>query len=564
MVPLDAGDLRTAVLTAALTVGRPLAVRFCPVTPNHGGGMDSAFDVSFARAVALAEEAAEVEPEGEVVLMRALDAVLNGILTPSSITVGVGHDGATAGKKSKVFALTQASLDWAHGVIAAEEVPFIESVATRGDQGLRTWLVQARSGPRVPATLRYVPEDLVVARVHYVYDTTDMVTWADTLDRLPPNTVIVHRGGNLSSHYAVHAVLARVPFLCEGPWPHVGDRMPAEEGTRCELDPDRVSQGFEAAMLQPLGDGGSAAHSAVFTLHNLVALLGQGPQGSYMAGAACCYLIRLGMAACLGELRHATRSTTSRERAYQGVLGGTWTHHRHRMAAARYVFWYGRWEVGFGGPRWAVIADHTQALDRACVAALKDPAQWATALKSLNAFVNLVHNGGWFLDKFVDGDTGAAIAGGQVEALLQGAYCSYELLEDMETSKRALHAPEALADFTHTVLGSDLQHPPWRTGGACRAPCSVCKRVPRGCTCSPGLQASRPKTLKGPWLWQCGVPGDYRECSSLTGVEPHFLGGRRAGLGEDRAGPIYRGVSPRASLPAEVIEAFGLEEEAWR
>src|SRR5882757_8204135 len=71
--------------------------RPCPKRPRHGF-VDSRVVKSVEELKGVVRETLKEDPEGEVMVMKFIPSRLNVVWTPSMLTVGKGHDGATCGK----------------------------------------------------------------------------------------------------------------------------------------------------------------------------------------------------------------------------------------------------------------------------------------------------------------------------------------------------------------------------------------------------------------------------------------------------------------------------------
>lgn len=169
-----------------------LFLRPCPVYPRHGFVDSRPFDgPETLRAVI--NETLKADPNGEVLVMRFHDAPLSAVWTPTSITIGEGTNGATAGKTLLSIPFPGAAIyssAYTHGLvnvanhiitylptpasvgIGDEHVPYIEALYNK--QSSHAILVQYRPGPAIKGNHMWFLGD---------YTPGKTITWIGLLDQ---------------------------------------------------------------------------------------------------------------------------------------------------------------------------------------------------------------------------------------------------------------------------------------------------------------------------------------------------------------------------------------------
>ncbi len=428
----DHGILSAAFATIALTEdqavadagvrGYPCFVRPCPITPRHGF-VDSRVVTSDGEVRGVWHEAKQADPEAELIVMPFIEAEHNMVWRPGLLSVGPGHDGATAGIDS-ISVLLQPQFSagsgcWQTiakdaGVDLATTDPYIEAVASAGYE---TVVTQVRAGVKVvPTAENWNPvEGFTVAKVITLMKADKevpgkMLAWEQEACDAAPGTVIYTPGDNLGSHWAVHAQLqlekrgVAVPVLTSY-HPSIGEVLPEMGVKPVALDPQAMLWGFLGGILAPdlrtdLGTRKRATCAAIMGAHHGLRM---GGDGSQHIGASVAFLLRLSQAALWGEARHAEHQGIGRDQVYKAVLDD-WIKGRARLAEKVTLFHTHAWSGGFGGAKWAAIGHATIGLDKAVLNLIAKPSsQSAVAIvETLNNLINLCHNNAWFLDKFVE------------------------------------------------------------------------------------------------------------------------------------------------------------------
>lgn len=409
---------RTAIATDFLDVknayaamnGGTVFARPCPITPMHGF-VDSITVSSLDELTALYTKARKADPKAELLLCKLIDAQWNAIVTPHMLIIGPGHDGATSGALTisvpLVGTLTQRWKAWAtQGGVASGDVPFLELVADN-----RWWMTQLRGGPSVPFQVDFVPATMYVE--HVVEAEGDLLEWAAKVAAFAPNTAVWHPNGSLGTHYGVHCVIHNIPILTSKA-PQVGDML-TPQGLP-PFDADAIRTGIVVASLMPLDAyaadlRASAVELVLLSLHHSPVLRGE---HSFWLGVSCCLMARLGIAAALGEWRHAPSMSDKsagdaspfhgwdRSKVYNHTLGNVFQY-RKILPNALASFLYGGWGGGFGGKKWASCAQSIVLLDQAMhgIFEARDDKTVVSLISALNVAVNQAHNNGWWMNKFI-------------------------------------------------------------------------------------------------------------------------------------------------------------------
>jgi len=444
----------------------PYFARPAPSEPKHGY-IDSRVVNNAEECRSLLKQVLADDPGGELLLCPFIKARLNMIWTPTSMTIGKGNDGATAGRNAVVIPLAGAIRDKLKASLGSAGVkgglqPYVEAV-----QGVDRFLVltQLRAGPAVPMG-NYVPRLTVVEKVVRVdqrkYKDRSWELFMDSLAGTP-GVVVWHPGGAMTDHFSIHAFANKIPVLLEKEQPKVGDVLePTKSGVQ-EFDPEAMLKGVVAGDKLRLkykdGDSGGAVMALLIGLHNSTAMTGE---HSKWIGMAASIMLRLGCAALRGEARHlmSDGNKPCRGAVYKRVLNYSITRHRASVTNLVNIFRYGSWSGGgFGGMKWAYCGAATTLLFQAVKELARNPCEETAAglVKALNIAVNQAHNGGWWLNKFADADAFEGVQDGDPYYVLRGAGTLYTL------SKIYASLSEAVVDKETAGIASwpdtDL-HPP--------------------------------------------------------------------------------------------------------
>jgi hypothetical protein len=437
------GLIKVAEALPSWVTNLPAFARPCPPTPEHGF-VESRVVSNVEELEALRLETLAAIPESEIMLTQKFANVYNnGLWTPTLFSVGIGHDGATAGKGAVSFPLVgknplQSALLEAAS-IPPEKAPYIETIAT-GIQPLygpnvSTYLTQLRSGPILASGVDpdFVPEEMTVMEVIQT-NGEDLLEWAKVVRKLKgkPGTVVYHPGGSLTDHYSVHCRENGVPIVLSFE-PVIG--LVLEPKPMPPLDPqaliaglatgDRLDMGTEALREQWI-------IISLLALHNSAALRGT---HSFWIGVGTAALIKLGCAAMHGEARHAHsvwKGLTKKPDIYAHYGKYSLSFHRARLSRLTQLLHFGFGDpdtapvksgCGFGGRRWALCGAALAPVFTSIKRLIDDPTEENASklLLDYNVAVNQAHNGGWWLNKFVQAQAYDQIPKGHVGWIAKAA-----------------------------------------------------------------------------------------------------------------------------------------------
>jgi hypothetical protein len=397
----DAGDIDDPLFY----IKDELFARPCPVTPQHGF-VDSRPIKNKAEAMKLFKQAQKVDPKAELLLMPYIKADFNAIWTPGLLAVGPGNDGATSGHKSvavhttETIPLLDPKVVTSASGMAEGAAPYLEFVGRHPVGAAKSepiYLVQLRGGPKLSGLgANFIPKKIKV--LHVVHAKGDLIEWKEACAKFKPGTVVVHPGGTMSSHYAVHCVEHDIPIITVGKTPTVGETLEPTPVAKPEKDVDEVLKGLAVGVTLPI-DYESAVLIVLGALHNSP-FFDKGD--SRLFGTAVMLALKLGFAACFGEARHKDTAGLARHQVYEKAWADIASHVK-RFNVARAKFYYQAWSPGFGGKKWGACADATADLWNATVrlARLKTKESLTAVVDALNVVINQAHNNGWWFNKFI-------------------------------------------------------------------------------------------------------------------------------------------------------------------
>lgn len=378
-------------------------VRPCPMRPRHGF-VDSRTVSSREDAEKIITETLAADPEAEFLLMDYVPAPFSGIWTPGYLAIGKGTDGATAGKTAITIPIMGDFLarggysSSAKTKASIESAPYVEILWKKQLESYQGLTVQLRDGPKLPeGSEDYIPNEFTVANI--IHADGDLLEWEDKMRHVPENTVVWHPNGTMASHYAIHAVLNKVPLLITRE-PKIGEILKPTENQPGEVNIDLIRAGFgiacdieismtEAAYFMLLG-----CHQTSQWLGKFDILLG--------ASMGCAY--RLAMTAALGEERHyaTSKGKQKRDTVYHKVWKKADTQYgRTQFMDALEKFLNGNQWPGsnYGGKAWYQFTSQAIVMYNALIH--KEHKQ---AMEAMNKLVNAAHNSGWGFNKFITQD----------------------------------------------------------------------------------------------------------------------------------------------------------------
>ena len=423
----------------------PFFARPCPMQARHGFVESRLVNTQEEFNRVVEEVNAANEPEAEIIMMSFLPCQFSGILTTGGIAYGPGNDGVTGGQEARAIpAATETKallynhfgLDDAAKIAGVTGSPYLEFVETAG----ALEAVQLRNGPDVPLCSRYIPRQMtvVVIVVPTALEIKELLAWETRMKALKGATgvVVYWPGGAMTGHVAVQAIEqtkdTNAPFavwLTQEP-PQVGQVL---EPT-VEVDPITPAQHVEFAQmlahaitmmdLEPGVARIQAIELAIAALH--ASPMWNGERHLLVLRAmAIASMMRFASAAILGELRYwrtrgpgghgvKVRRTTAldeqeklgeltREQVYERAFDIHMKHIAPRMGTAYRDFMTKGWGGSFGGKKWGACTKQTILLFNHVSAFLIQPNgdHWKEVMGSWNATVNVFHNTGKFLNKFI-------------------------------------------------------------------------------------------------------------------------------------------------------------------
>lgn len=398
----------------------PIFGRPCPVRPRHGF-VDSQVVSNKQQLERLWTDAQSHDFKSEVILGPYMDKVdYNGIYVSSgNLSIGVGNDGATGGKKSISFPVAPTKftkkLKRMSGVKDNNEL-YLESIMQDG----WWYLAQVRGGPAINATNPdYVPQKVKVN--HVIFPHNNLVRWEEEMSMMKhkPGVVVYGKGHTLASHAAIHCVLNNIPFITTRR-PQVGEVFePTNNSEAPKLNRNRLREGVWAAdkMFLCLDDTKDIEdklqkhfYFALSVLHNW-AYMKNSTEADWLLGAASQSLVRICSALCFGEHRHMYQGggglfkEKGRSKVYVKALNCE-IDFLNSLSQVFKDFYSQEWSGGFGGPPWATCSWYTLALwnrvvrtNNANTSTLSE-SEVADIIGTVNKLVNLAHNNGWWFNKF--------------------------------------------------------------------------------------------------------------------------------------------------------------------
>lgn len=297
----------------------PCFARPCPTVPRHGFVESRLIENATELSRIIAETMAQ-DPQGEVIFMPRLTGRYSGIATHAGIAYGMSNDGATSGTSSKMVPAWSDKITWNNALVSGgwdsegmlkesgiKDTGYVEFVE---NDDMITY-VQLRDGPVMPRALNYIPAKCEVKRV--LRAEGDLLAWETITARYEnePGLCVWHPKGTLSSHYAVHCMIHKIPVIIDH-CPKIGDILEPTKWQAPDLTPSdlnklaaligkRLASGYNRDELCKIQRG--VCHNAVGVLHaqhqwdnspHLMRLRAEGVAG----------ILDFTAAACIGEDRH--------------------------------------------------------------------------------------------------------------------------------------------------------------------------------------------------------------------------------------------------------------------
>lgn len=405
----------------------PVFARPCPVNPRHGF-VDSTLCNNAEELNQVSAATYAAESDAEILVTKPVDSYYNAIINGQVITFARGNDGATGGKGCNYFYISEDPLSEMLGlnnrkVIAEDEIPFYEFVFGDGISSNITNLVQVRSAPKTPRVKDFVPDTVEVKTI--LKAEGDLLDWESLLKTVDPKTTIVdHTNGSLSSHYAIHAIVNKVPIFTTY-LPELGSVVPptVEDVSITDLDKQKFLRSFSAGFSsteyliknikynQQSIDQimGGIIRVALSTLHNfsVVSLSKDYELLGMVLGLFC----RSTFAVSFGETRYNRKRAAAnlyytsyyskvpeggRNVCYNHMMNLGVDEAQATMAKVYHIFDRMKWDSSYGGKKWASCTRSAVELFNACVSL-----DIQKVVELFNRVINENHNGGKYLNKVV-------------------------------------------------------------------------------------------------------------------------------------------------------------------
>jgi len=437
-------------------------VRPCPKVPRHGFVESRALDANKNNVKRVLEEALLVDPQSELLVCRPINAKWSAVWTPYLISFGSGNDGATSGSPFLSLVLSGKNpfkgIQSAYG-IKEEETPYVEIVS---DTSNNHHAVQFRSGPSVNSLGEgdFIPKSLKIKRV--VEATGDLLEFEKIVieSEKESGVVFYRKGDSLISHYAAHCVMRGIPYITSR-IPKIGEFLKKSSNTQGDYDLFLLRKGLLDGMSGVLSKDSSkylTKMAVVATHHSQIWRSGE---SVYTLGLMSGILVRMSSVICLHEMKYV-KPTSPSHKKWKGIpqskgRNGTYQGYLNKPKISRQAlsgsfngFLYGNWEGAVGGRKWAECAAHVIDLDELHLKFIKNPSQELAQKIGLkmHSIVNVSHNNGRMLTKFVSGQDLDKIAGGSAPQIIKsisdyvslldnkGNWSSF--LEDFSLPKKAL------------------------------------------------------------------------------------------------------------------------------
>lgn len=447
--------LPTGSLPAKYPTGYRFFARPCPKRPRHGFVESRRVRTPEEAVRIYLEEVLPEDPEGELIVMPALTGRFSAVATNAGISWGKGNDGVTSGSGGLTIPAStnrntwnmmwKKRMMWSWDPHIVEDTTYAEIV----ENNFRATAVQLRDGPEPPTTLDYIPREETVRLV--LGKSGDLLEWEGYLKRVvkgnkgPEGLCFAAYGEPLSSHYAVHAIELEIPVITTR-YVTVGDKLTPLPNTTPRLSKLDLRR-LRAKVLHwlgrefiPLSGEGYSSQKAILatsiaTIHAQSQWDGS-PHLLNLRAMAMVTLLRYTAAASLGEVRHWRGNGPGRwGKKRRSTLVGRYGEklrertqiysHFYRVRPLDEILEYldtakqdfstrgwGRGKgrrndgCGYGGPRWAAVANTGIVLGRALRQFLKTPtpAYWRRCVMAANNLIHTAHNNGYFFNKWLGGD----------------------------------------------------------------------------------------------------------------------------------------------------------------
>lgn len=432
----------------------PVFARPCPTVPRHGF-VDSVICNNGDELNLVSKRTFDEEPLAELLITKPVNSAYNVIINGGVITFASGNDGATSGRGCNYFYISDDPIGkitqlGSNQIIAENEVPFYEFVLDAKEKSKSVRLVQVRSAPHTPRVKDFVPDSVQVQTI--LKAEGDLLEWESKLKDVDPKTTIIdHTDGSLSSHYAIHAIVNRVPIFTSYV-PEIGSLIEptVEDTTINSEDKEKFFQAFVLGfgstpkIFQTLKmHADDNIHSkmnyvlrlSLATLHNFSGIAMS--KDYEILGLVLGMFCRTAFAVSAGEARHANSTAHTkfadfysklpfgkgRNPCYEFMLLSDTQYCIDNVSVILNIFSGINWTSGYGGKRWAACTESAINLFNACV-----NKEINEVVKLFNQVINEEHNGGKYLNKVITVDQFDEAAMRPAEFTLQNLHIIVDFL----------------------------------------------------------------------------------------------------------------------------------------
>lgn len=383
--------------------------RPCPQTPQHGF-VESRM---IKEPSQFSEMVAQIKKTGEpveIMVCPFVDAQWNAVVTPETVTIGLGNDGATSGKSLSYRTVFPTKL-LTGGAKLTEGHPYVEVVYSQ-DLGMQ--VVQLRQGPEPPKTPDYIPEQVKVTTV-YIAENQDLLEWQELIKNAPAGSCIYLNGKGWTSHYAVHGITKKLPVIASHE-PSIGEVLSASAVYKPNTkDLARMAQYLAKAFQFPKIDSAEQIKECFAIFHHFGLWNTWTEAECKLMAYAIAVFPRITFSLGAGEMRHGAHKSGFPQR-------WSWIEGKGRSTVYTiadklnmntvaslypwlvYDFRDGlSWSSGYGGMKWSIGAENgLNALKYAAKFMLAPNTKvWAQLVNEMNQMAYAVHNGGRYHNKVI-------------------------------------------------------------------------------------------------------------------------------------------------------------------
>jgi hypothetical protein len=417
-------------------IGENYFLRPAPMRPRHGF-VDSRSVRTEEEFINLVNEVRKEDPDGEIIAMKKVIALMNIVATSNSMTFGLGNDGATSGRSDsiQISIPSNSSIHNSKGLnvknLVNDEEAFFEFVW----DGKNNFIVQMRGGPMVDSSSEYIPRETTVKEFVTVDPSINLLDWEKMMDsrKGEDGFVIVNPSGSLTNHFAIHAKLNEIPVVSIQP--EIGSVLKQNSEISTEMKIRNLKYFRRGILLGNRYVTNCKNHSmesmvdmckfAMFAIHGI------GNNNSckfhFLSGYAIIMLWYLIKIASLGEYRYkcqSLRKLGGRNDVYVNTINGN-----DRTHAALNSFFFEHWDSSYGGPAWGTFLKNGIELLNLIHLFTLSPSEdtMNRLLKKANFVVNLCHNNGWALNKFIQQDFMDRSAKMEYTSVFTGMFSYYKI-----------------------------------------------------------------------------------------------------------------------------------------